>query len=44
VEPAVPWDDADLAVAWPLADPSLSEADRGNPTLRELHPGHARWA
>ena len=41
--PAVAWDDPDLAVDWPLRDPVLSEADRGNPTLRELHPDNPRW-
>jgi dTDP-4-dehydrorhamnose 3,5-epimerase len=43
-KPAVAWDDADLAVDWPLEEPILSEADRANPTLRELHPDHPRWA
>ena len=35
---AVAWDDADLAVPWPVADPILSERDRHNPSLRELFP------
>ena len=42
-KPAVAWDDPDLAVDWPVDDPVLSEADRANPTLRELAPGHSRW-
>ena len=42
-KPSVAWDDPDLAVAWPVAEPILSEADRANPTLRELHPDHPRW-
>ncbi len=33
---AVAWDDPDLAVRWPVADPIVSERDRANPTLREL--------
>jgi dTDP-4-dehydrorhamnose 3,5-epimerase len=35
--PAVAWDDADLAVAWPITDErlALSTRDRSNPTLRE---------
>ncbi len=34
--PAVAWDDADLAVAWPITDDrlSLSSKDRANQTLR----------
>lgn len=35
---AVAWDDPDLAVAWPIRDPVLSERDRHNPTMRELFP------
>jgi dTDP-4-dehydrorhamnose 3,5-epimerase len=42
-KPSVAWDDADLAVDWPLRDPVLSDADAKNPTLRELFPDHPRW-
>jgi dTDP-4-dehydrorhamnose 3,5-epimerase len=35
---AVAWDDPDLAIDWPVAEPVLSERDRSNPTLRELFP------
>ncbi len=42
-KPSVAWDDPDLAVEWPLAAPVLSDADRANPTLRELFPEHPRW-
>jgi dTDP-4-dehydrorhamnose 3,5-epimerase len=43
-KPSVAWDDPDLAVAWPVTDPVLSDADRANPTLRELFPAHPRFA
>ena len=33
---AVAWNDPDLAVAWPVADPVVSAADQANPTLAEL--------
>lgn len=33
---AVAWDDPDLAVPWPIAEPILSPRDRANPSLREL--------
>ncbi len=42
-KPSVAWDDPDLGVAWPVADPVLSDADRNNPTLRALFPDHARF-
>lgn len=35
---AVAWDDTDLEIGWPVADPVLSARDRANPTLRELFP------
>ena len=37
--PGVAWNDPDLAVTWPVADPIISEKDQGNPTMRELFPG-----
>lgn len=43
-KPAVAWDDPDLAVDWPVDGPVLSDADRSNPTLRDLFPDHPRWA
>jgi dTDP-4-dehydrorhamnose 3,5-epimerase len=42
-KPSIAWDDPDLGVAWPVADPVLSDADRHNPTLRALFPDHARF-
>jgi dTDP-4-dehydrorhamnose 3,5-epimerase len=41
---AVRWDDPDLAVAWPLVDPVLSEDDRTAPSLRERVGSHPRLA
>jgi dTDP-4-dehydrorhamnose 3,5-epimerase len=29
------WDDPDLAIAWPVTDPVVSERDANNPSLRE---------
>jgi dTDP-4-dehydrorhamnose 3,5-epimerase len=43
-KPAVAWDDPDLGVEWPIAEPTLSDADRANPPLRALHPEHPRWS
>ena len=35
-EIGVAWDDPALAIAWPVAEPLLSERDRHHPTLAEL--------
>ena len=40
---SIAWDDPDLAVEWPVGDPVLSDADRSNPTLRDLFADHPRW-
>ncbi len=40
---AVAWDDPDLGVDWPIEDPTLSDADRDNPTLRQRFPDHPRF-
>jgi dTDP-4-dehydrorhamnose 3,5-epimerase len=39
-KPSVAWDDPHLAVEWPVPGPTLSDADRANPTLRDLFPEH----
>ena len=39
---AVAWDDPDLAVPWPIADPIISQRDRHNPRLRDLVPERFR--
>jgi len=33
---SVRWDDPELAIPWPIADPVLSEKDRRAPLLREV--------
>ena len=38
-ELCVRWDDPDLGIDWPVAEPLLSEKDRGAPRLRDLPPG-----
>lgn len=35
-EIGVLWNDKDIAIAWPLAEPQLSDKDKNLPTLREL--------
>jgi dTDP-4-dehydrorhamnose 3,5-epimerase len=35
-ERGIAYDDPDLAVVWPVADPVVSERDRSNPRLREI--------
>lgn len=37
-EYGIAWDDPDLAIAWRVAAPLLSERDQHNPTLRERFP------
>jgi dTDP-4-dehydrorhamnose 3,5-epimerase len=32
------WNDPDLNIKWPIKDPTLSERDKSNPTLREAFP------
>lgn len=40
---AVAFDDPDLAVDWPVVRPTVSDADRANPMLRQRFPDHPRW-
>jgi dTDP-4-dehydrorhamnose 3,5-epimerase len=40
---ALAWDDPDLAIPWPVADPILSPGDRTAPTLAELRPQLESW-
>lgn len=35
---AIAWNDPDIGIKWPVADPIVSERDRQNPKLRELFP------
>lgn len=42
VKPTLAWNDPDLGVSWPVEEPLVSDADRANPSLRELFPGHPR--
>lgn len=41
---AIRFDDPDLDVDWPVAEPTVSEADQRAPTLRQRFPHHPRWA
>ena len=41
---AIAFDDPDLDVDWPVADPIVSAADRAAPTLRERYPDHPRFS
>ncbi len=38
-EAGIAWDDPDVGVEWPLAEPLLSERDRTAPSLSEVAPG-----
>lgn len=43
VEAALAWDDEELAIPWPLADPILSDRDRSAPSLREIRGSLEQW-
>lgn len=38
-----PYDDPDLAVAWPVSDPIVSDIDADGTRLRDRFPDHPRW-
>ncbi|MGB5812170.1 MAG: dTDP-4-dehydrorhamnose 3,5-epimerase [Polyangiales bacterium] len=38
-ELGIAWNDDQLAIDWPIDDPTLSDRDRTNPKLREIAPG-----
>jgi dTDP-4-dehydrorhamnose 3,5-epimerase len=40
---AVAWDDPDLAIPWPIAEPVLSDRDRSAPSLQQLRPRFEEW-
>ena len=35
LETGIAWDDPEIGIEWPVADPVLSERDRDAPTLAE---------
>jgi dTDP-4-dehydrorhamnose 3,5-epimerase len=42
-ERGVAWDDRELAIAWPLADPVLSQRDRNLPRLEQVRDSLPDW-
>jgi dTDP-4-dehydrorhamnose 3,5-epimerase len=43
LEGSLAWNDPDLAIPWPLADPILSQRDRTAPTFAEIRPNLEAW-
>ncbi len=43
LEIAVAYDDPDLGISWPLADPVLSERDQRAPRIAEVLPRLGEW-
>jgi len=41
-ERGIAYNDPELAIAWPVEDPILSERDRNNPSFREVFDGNER--
>ena len=37
-ERGIAWNDKDISIDWPIADPMLSEKDRRHPALHEINP------
>lgn len=42
-EAGIAWDDPELGIPWPLADPVVSERDRSNPRLSEIADALPGW-
>jgi len=42
-EMGVAWNDPDIGIEWPVAEPLISDRDRRNPTLRELSGSLPPW-
>ncbi len=42
-ERGIAWDDPDLGIPWPAADPVVSERDRHNPTLTAMAADLPAW-
>jgi len=38
-ERGLAWNDPEIAIAWPIIDPALSDRDRNNPRLRDIEAG-----
>jgi hypothetical protein len=37
---AVPWNDPDIGIRWPIPEPRLSPKDAAAPRLRDIDPNH----
>ena len=42
-EIGIAWNDPELAIAWPISDPNLSDRDRQHPRLADLLDALPRW-
>jgi dTDP-4-dehydrorhamnose 3,5-epimerase len=42
-ESGLRWDDPDVAIDWPIAEPLVSAKDRDLPTLRDIRDGALHW-
>lgn len=43
LERGIAWDDPEIGVAWPVADPILSQRDRALPRLSDIDRGDLDW-